>query len=163
MRLVVIESPYAGDVEANTAYARRCMAHSLAQGEAPIASHLLYTQPGILDDLVPEERTQGIEAGLAWAGMADAVAFYVDRDWSRGMEDALARHLKRGTTIEIRFIALRGEDAFDAIQLAISVLSKAKAGLHVSLIQGHDRMLASSWVYRVINRLIDGPSDTRPR
>jgi hypothetical protein len=48
MKLVIIESPYAGEVEANVAYARACMRDSLGHGEAPIASHLLYTQPGIL-------------------------------------------------------------------------------------------------------------------
>ena len=50
MRLVIFESPYAGDVEANTEYARRCVRDSLMRGEAPIASHLLYTQPGILHE-----------------------------------------------------------------------------------------------------------------
>ena len=42
------------------AYARACVADCLRRGEAPIASHLLYTQPGVLDDDVPEERAQGI-------------------------------------------------------------------------------------------------------
>lgn len=85
MKPVVIESPYAGDVEANTAYARACMADSLARGEAPIASHLLYTQPGILDDAVPEERARGIAAGLTWARHAELAVFYVDRGYSSGM------------------------------------------------------------------------------
>jgi len=38
------------DVEANTETARRCVRNSLMRGEAPIASHLLYTQPGILHE-----------------------------------------------------------------------------------------------------------------
>lgn len=63
MRLVIIESPFAGDVEKNTRYARACVRDSLLRGEAPIASHLLYTQGGILNDDVPAERqhvsTQG--------------------------------------------------------------------------------------------------------
>jgi hypothetical protein len=79
MKLVILESPYAGDVEANTAYARACVRDSLSRGEAPLASHLLYTQPGILRDDVPEERQRGIEAGLAWAGQADATVVYVAR------------------------------------------------------------------------------------
>ncbi|MEK7414304.1 MAG: hypothetical protein AAB263_13395, partial [Planctomycetota bacterium] len=78
MRLVIVESPYAGDVERNVTYARAALADCLARGEAPIASHLLYTQPGVLDDLIPEQRTQGIQAGLAWARVADAAVFYVD-------------------------------------------------------------------------------------
>jgi len=40
MKLVVIESPYAGDIEANVKYARECMSDCLKRGEAPIASHL---------------------------------------------------------------------------------------------------------------------------
>lgn len=56
MILVLLESPYAGNVELNVTYARACMRDCLKRGEAPFASHLLYTQPGVLDDLVPNER-----------------------------------------------------------------------------------------------------------
>ncbi len=48
MKLVILESPYAGHVDANVAYARMAMHDSLLRGEAPIASHLLYTQPDVL-------------------------------------------------------------------------------------------------------------------
>lgn len=89
--LVVVESPYAGDVEANVEYARRALADCLRRGEAPIASHLLYTQPGVLDDLVPAQRAMGIEAGLAWAARSDLTAFYTDRGWSPGMRAARER------------------------------------------------------------------------
>jgi hypothetical protein len=44
MNLVIIESPYAGNVELNVSYARRAVKDSLGRGESPIASHLLYTQ-----------------------------------------------------------------------------------------------------------------------
>lgn len=86
--LVVIESPYAGDVERNLRYARRAMRDCLRRGEHPLASHLLYTQEGILDDNQPSERAQGIAAGLAWAEHADAIYFYVDYGFSRGMSAA---------------------------------------------------------------------------
>lgn len=36
------------------------MATSLKRGEAPIASHLLYTQPGILNDDIPDQRLLSI-------------------------------------------------------------------------------------------------------
>lgn len=85
MKRVIIESPYAGDVEANVAYARSAMRDSLNRGEAPIASHLLYTQPGILRDDMPDERQHGIDAGLAWRAVAELAVFYVDRGWSSGM------------------------------------------------------------------------------
>lgn len=91
VKLVVIESPFAGDIEGNLTYARRAMSDSLHRGEAPIASHLLYTQEGILDDDIPAERTLGIESGLAWAKRSDLTAFYTDRGWSRGMIGARER------------------------------------------------------------------------
>ena len=89
MRLVIVESPYAGDIEANVEYARRAMRHCLDLGEAPYASHLLYTQPHVLDDSIPTERDRGIQAGYEWLSKADFVAFYVDRGWSSGMLKAL--------------------------------------------------------------------------
>lgn len=102
MRLVILESPYAGNVERNVAYARAAMADCLRRGEAPIASHLLYTQPGVLDDDVPEERTLGIAAGLQWGRVAEAAVFYVDLGWSRGMLAAQERHLAEGRPYDLR-------------------------------------------------------------
>lgn len=102
MKRVVVESPYAGDVEANVAYARRCMLDSLRRGEAPFASHLLYTQVGILDDLVPADRELGIQAGLVWGAAADWVAVYIDRGISRGMIQGVAAHRRAGRVVECR-------------------------------------------------------------
>jgi hypothetical protein len=101
-RLVILESPYAGDVEANVEYARACVRDSLLRGEAPIASHLLYTQPGILDDTVPAERKRGIDAGLAWRAVAHASVVYTDRGISRGMEYGIAAAERSGTPVEYR-------------------------------------------------------------
>ncbi len=104
MRLVIIESPYAGDVDANVSYARECVRDSLGRGEAPIASHLLYTQPGILRDEVPLERQWGIDAGLAWRGVADATVVYLDRGMSSGMKYGIAAAEQAGKPIEYRRI-----------------------------------------------------------
>jgi len=104
MRLVILESPYAGDIEANLKYARACIKDSLSRGEAPIASHLLYTQPGILDDDDPEERQKGIDAGLEWGRVADARVFYIDHGMSKGMQLARAYACARGETVEYRRI-----------------------------------------------------------
>jgi hypothetical protein len=108
VRLVILESPYAGDVEANVTYARGAMYDCLLHGEAPLASHLLYTQPGILDDNNPEERALGIEAGLAWARVAEAAVFYTDCGWSKGMLAAKERHLASGLPIEERSLVRYG-------------------------------------------------------
>lgn len=85
MKRVLLESPFAGDVERNIAYARACIKDSLNRGEAPIASHLLYTQQGILNDDIPSERIQGIDAGLAWKDVAELHVFYVDYGYTEGM------------------------------------------------------------------------------
>jgi len=86
VKLVVIESPYAGNMKANVEYARACVRDSLGRGEAPFASHLLYTQPGILNDDDKEERRWGMKVGHAWIPMADILAIYTDRGISKGMK-----------------------------------------------------------------------------
>lgn len=88
-RRVVLESPYAGDVQFNTAYARRALSDSLSRGEAPLASHLLYTQPGVLDDTKPDERAKGIAAGHEWIASAEALVVYKDLGLSPGMVKAI--------------------------------------------------------------------------
>lgn len=106
MRLVILESPYAGktpeDVERNVAYARRCVRDSLMRQESPLASHLLYTQPGILDDTVPAERQHGIDAGLAWRAVAQASVVYVDHGISKGMDYGIAAAKEAGLPVEYR-------------------------------------------------------------
>lgn len=104
MRLVIIESPFAGDIDANIEYARRCVRDSVMRGEAPIASHLLFTQPGILDDDLPLERQLGIDAGLAWRKVADASIVYTDRGISRGMEYGIKAAKESGVPVELRTI-----------------------------------------------------------
>lgn len=99
---VILESPYAGDVERNVAYARLCLRDCLLRGEAPIASHLLYTQPGVLDDNIPEERQLGIDAGLLWGQGAEKSVVYIDLGISNGMKYGVARAEKEGRPVECR-------------------------------------------------------------
>jgi hypothetical protein len=102
-KIVIIESPFAGDVADNIAYARRCLRDSLLRGEAPFASHLLYTQPKVLDDDVPIERKLGIESGFAFKHIEGALtAFYIDRLWSSGMKEALMYCKRYGLAYTIR-------------------------------------------------------------
>lgn len=102
MKLVIIESPYAGDVERNLRYLRACMADCFRRGEAPFASHGLYTQPGVLDDADPEHRAVGIAAGLCWAERADLTAVYVDLGVSAGMLEGMEAAGAEGRPIKIR-------------------------------------------------------------
>lgn len=98
MKRVIIESPYAGDIDNNVSYARLCLKDSLMRGEAPIASHLLHTQ--VLDDTIKEEREMGIKAGLEWLRVAELMAVYVDLGISKGMKSAINEALIKGVQIE---------------------------------------------------------------
>ncbi len=102
MKRVILESPYAGELERNIAYARRAMKDSLRRGEAPMVSHLIYTQ--VLDDTDGSERAQGIDAGLAWGEVAHATVVYVDHGISRGMLFGLREAIRAGRPIEMRQI-----------------------------------------------------------
>jgi len=94
---VIIESPFAGDVERNKEYALQCLADSLARGEAPIAFHLLY--PEVLDDLNAAERKIGIERSFEWQQVADVVAVYVDLGITAGMQQAIGMAQERGLIV----------------------------------------------------------------
>jgi len=102
MRRVIVESPYAGDVDRNVDYARRCLHDCLMRGEAPFASHLLYTQPNVLDDDVPEERQLGILAGFAWRSAAEATVVYTDYGISGGMQEGIDQAEAEGRPVEYR-------------------------------------------------------------
>lgn len=102
MRRVVIESPYAGDVKKNIAYAKECMRDCLMRNEAPLASHLLYTQDGILDDTRSEERLLGMEAGFTWNKLADVIVVYTDLGITPGMEKGIELAKRYDKKIEYR-------------------------------------------------------------
>jgi hypothetical protein len=104
MKKVIIESPYAGNIEQNIKYARACLKDSLNRNEAPLASHLLYTQDGVLDDSIESERMNGINAGLAWIEFADLHVFYIDYGMSKGMEYARGFSVGSGVQLEFRKI-----------------------------------------------------------
>ena len=101
-KLVIIESPYAGDVEKNIKYARLCMRDSFMRGEYPFASHLLFTQDGILDDNINEERMLGINAGLEWGKNAFKTVVYTDYGISKGMQYGIDDAIKNNRQIEYR-------------------------------------------------------------
>ena len=104
VKLVYLESPYAGDVEKNIKYARLCMKDSLNRGEYPFASHLLYTQENILDDSNPSERTLGIVAGFAFAKLCSKTVIYADLGISNGMMLGIEDAIKNKRIIEVRYL-----------------------------------------------------------
>jgi hypothetical protein len=101
-RRVVLETPYQGNTVLNILYARACVRDCLKRGESPIAPHLLFPQPGILNDNVRSERELGISAGLAWGEVADATVVYVDNGISDGMREGIEHAKEFGRPVEFR-------------------------------------------------------------
>jgi hypothetical protein len=107
-RFVDVETPYMGkdkeQVRKNLLYARACVRDCILRGETPFASHLFYTQPGILDDNIPLERELGINAGKdlieSLPGIVTVV--YHDLGISKGMQYGIERATNNKRTIEYR-------------------------------------------------------------
>lgn len=110
---VIIESPFAGGF-ANVKYSRECIRDCLDRGESPFASHLLYTQKGILDDAVPDERRRGISAANGWLEVADFVAVYMDLGVTRGMLIGVVKAAKLSKPVHLRWLReKRDEEVLD--------------------------------------------------
>jgi len=105
-KLVVVESPFRGkgyhETEINILYAKACVRDCLTRGEYPYASHLFYTQDGILNDRDEKERNLGIDAGIAWASKGDKRVVYIDRGISEGMKKGIETAKKQGIPVEER-------------------------------------------------------------
>ncbi len=100
--LVIVESPYAGNTERNERYARACLRDCLLRGESPFASHLLYTQTGVLNDALKTERMRGIVSGLAWGRVAARTVVYTDLGVSAGMQQGIDAAKSVGRPVEYR-------------------------------------------------------------
>jgi hypothetical protein len=137
MPLVLVESPFAGNIAANVDYARLCLRDALSRGEAPIASHLLLTQPTVLDDKIPDQRTLGIDAGLAWLRAADASVVYMDRGITSGMFLSIEAARSAGVPVEFRHI-----DGYVARVVTAPDPHAPKRGLVASLVSG---ILRDGW------------------
>lgn len=113
MKIVVIASPYAGDVEDNLEYLNGCIFDSLMRDECPYASHALY--PPVLDDNIPEQRERGMRAGYEQIRRADLLAVYMDRGISKGMREEINFAQKWRIPVEQRWLsrwkATAGSDA----------------------------------------------------
>jgi hypothetical protein len=99
---VIIESPFAGAVERNLRYVRAAMHDSLLRGEAPFASHALYTQEGVLNDDVEEQRMLGIHAGFVYRKLASKTVVYSDFGISGGMKYGIDHAKEAGHDVEFR-------------------------------------------------------------
>lgn len=100
MQFVILESPFAGDFAKNREYANQCLRDCLLRGEAPFASHILYTEA--LDDTKPNERELGIEAGLMIGKHASRTVVYTDFGISKGMKYGIQHARAHNRPVEYR-------------------------------------------------------------
>lgn len=124
LKRVAIESPFAGDVKTNIAYAKACVNDCLKRGEAPYASHLFFTQDGILDDTVPDERMLGIMAGKAWEKAAAYTAVYIDRGISGGMTLGIKICAEMGRPVVYRslgegWLTDEGKEVLETVEVSV--------------------------------------------
>jgi hypothetical protein len=146
MRRVILESPY-GSPSAwqrfkNRRYARACMHDCLRRGEAPFASHLLYTQ--VLNDQDPHEREWGIASGFAWLEIADASVVYYDRGISKGMRAGIDAAQREGVPVEYRSL-------YNAVDHEVSAPksgSHSRSTLDITLLFQHGKALPAGLMYR---------------
>ena len=94
--MVYICSPYAGNIEANIAVARRFCRFAVDKGYIPVAPHLLY--PQFLDDADPDERNLGLFFGNVLMSKCHELWVCGNRI-SPGMEAEIARAKRKGYTI----------------------------------------------------------------
>lgn len=118
---VQLESPFAPQhgrsIEDNLRYARLCMHDCLMRGEAPFASHLLYTQDEVLDDAIAEEREAGISAGFAYLQVAQRTVVYIDHGISNGMRQGIEYAKTHGIEVEYRLLDVGTISEDDVVDL----------------------------------------------
>ena len=100
---ILVESPFAGEVDENLTYAQKCMRHvffsSYSGPQIPIASHCFFTIA--LDDRNPAERSIGMNAGFAMRSLASEVRVYLDRGLSGGMIHGIRGAIEAGKPIKL--------------------------------------------------------------
>lgn len=109
MTYVIIESPYAGNVEENMKYLKECVRDCISRGEIPFASHGFYTQ--YLNDDDPEERKTGMRLGFEIGKLFEKTVIYTDRGVSKGMCDGIEAARKAGRDREYRKLYDRNDNA----------------------------------------------------
>jgi len=120
-QLVIVESPYSGDIQANLDYLDCCIHDCKKRGEGGLATHLLYTKTpfyGHVADSPPDGMTAGriwcCKLGTqGWRQIASKAVFYLDRGMSQGMMDALEYYQSIQFPVEFRKFNLTVEELED--------------------------------------------------
>lgn len=123
--VVVLESPFSGDIDRHVAYGQRCMADARERKEIVIMPHLLWTQHHkakhhFVSDFAPEFEIKngGREASLEQIKelrrRADKTVFYIDYGYSSGMRHALDHCKEEGLPYEERILGNLQQDVYNA-------------------------------------------------
>jgi hypothetical protein len=97
-QLVMVESPYSGDIDRNVRYLQLCHIDcSIVRGEVPYSSHSYMTQHPRAKSMFVSDydakwdiltREEAIAASQLVRARCDKTVFYTDRGWSSGMKAA---------------------------------------------------------------------------
>lgn len=143
--IVMIESPYSGDIDRNVRYLLLCMTDAgLLHNELPYASHCYMTQhPRCKNFYVSDydkkwdvwTRETAIESSQRMRHRCDKTVFYTDRGWSRGMQAAKAYCQSHGLPFEERRLHT------EALAERVPFLSTTFTNAIISADQDYSRML----------------------
>lgn len=121
MAVVMIETPYSGDIDRNVRYLALCNNEAaLLYDECPYASHGLMTQHPRAEDFFVSDyeekwnvltRDSAIEMSQRIRKRCDKTVFYTDLGWSRGMEAAKQYCIDNQLPFEERKLDIAGLSA----------------------------------------------------
>jgi hypothetical protein len=107
--IVVIESPYGGEnVDRNIAYLRAAIRDSLDRGEAPFASHAIYTTG--VDDTCSKDRPNDIRRGFRFRDVCEYTVVYTDLGISPGMQLGIDDSKKKCKPVKYRTLPGWGKE-----------------------------------------------------
>ena len=100
--LVIIESPFSGDVVRNKQYLTDAILDCIRKGENPYASHQMLT--GALDDTDAKQSSLGMQLGMQMYNYATKCVVYLDLGMSRGMGEGVETARQKGVPVVYRSI-----------------------------------------------------------
>lgn len=120
--VVILESPYSGDIDRNVAYLQRAMHDARTRGEVVIAPHMMWTQHHLCPthyvsdyDAKYEVPNGGREIALQQIHelrrRADLIVFYMDYGMSSGMRDGMDQCIKENLKFEERTLGDTHKDS----------------------------------------------------
>lgn len=106
LELVVLETRYVSEDIATMIKYRKftlaCIRDCLKRGEAPYASHMLFTETNALGEFSPDERAIGMHSGFLWGSNAVKTVVYTDLGLGLGMQQGIKSAQEVGRSVEYR-------------------------------------------------------------